>query len=199
MVDRVDRTADRQTQSACQATDQAADPPLEIRQLVLDHYQAVYRYAFRLTGSEADAEDITQQTFLLAHRKLHQVREANKATGWLFAVLRSCYLKSHRRRRPISAGQLELDVHDIPDRDVQEQDIDRELLQHALDELTEDSRIVLVLFYFEQLTYKEIAEQLGVAIGTVMSRLSRGKARLRERLESQPTSAPSVPTMSASP
>jgi len=182
MVDRAESTADSQMESTRPANDQAGDAPLEIRQLVLDHYQAVYRYAFRLTGSQADAEDITQQAFLLAHRKLHQIRDANKASGWLFAVLRSCYLKSIRRRRPTPAANLELNVDDIPDRLDRGEEIDRERLQQVLDELTDDAKLVLVLFYFEQLSYKEIAEQLDVAIGTVMSRLARAKSNLRARL-----------------
>src|SRR6516225_4025132 len=69
---------------------------LDLPRLVADHAEVLYRYAFRLTGSVADAEDLTQQTFLIAHQKLSQVREPAGARGWLFAVLRRVYLKSQR-------------------------------------------------------------------------------------------------------
>ena len=182
MVDRADGNSGDELESTRPAGDPRDTPTLEIRQLVLNHYQSVYRYAYRLTGCEADAEDITQQTFLLAHRALHQVRDAQKVDRWLFAVLRSCYLKSHRRRRPAAAANMELNVDEVPDQVLRDDEIDRELLQHALDELSDDAKLVLVLFYFEQLSYKEIAEQLEIPLGTVMSRLARAKSNLRARL-----------------
>jgi len=70
----------------------------------------VHRYAFRLSGKEADAEDVTQQTFLIAQQRPAQVREPDEVAAWLFAILRSCYLKSQRKRQPIGATGLELDV-----------------------------------------------------------------------------------------
>ena len=154
---------------------------LQIQQLVSDHYQAVYRYAFRLSGSAADAEDLTQQAFLIAQKKLHQVREVEKVDRWLFVVLRSCFLKSRRRQRPTSAASVELDVNEIPAQ-TSAVDIDQERLQAAIDELPDGFRLVVLMFYFEQLSYKEIAAALDVSMGTVMSRLSRAKGRIRQRL-----------------
>ncbi|MFV1966582.1 MAG: RNA polymerase sigma factor [Pirellulaceae bacterium] len=163
--------------------------------LVLDHYQSVYRYAYRLSGRAEDAEDLSQQTFLLAHRKLRQLREPEKAIRWLFAILRSCYFKSGRKRRPIAAVNLELDVDAVPDgglRAARDGDIDEERLQQAIDELPDEFKVVLLMFYFEEFSYKEIAARLDIKIGTVMSRLSRAKSRLRIRLaetEADPTAA----------
>lgn len=155
---------------------------LRIQQLVSDHYQAVYRYAYRLSGSADDAEDLTQQAFLIAQQKLHQVREADKVDRWLFVVLRSCFLKSHRRRRPTAAAAIELNVDEIPAKAVAESEIDQERLQSAIDGLPDSFRLVVIMFYFEQLSYKEIAAALEISIGTVMSRLSRAKGRIRQRL-----------------
>ena len=160
-------------------------PGLDIRQLVVDHYQSVFRYAFRLSGCAEEAEDLTQQTFLRAHRKLYQLRELEKADRWLFAILRSAYLKGRRRHRPLTAASLELNVDEVPDdavRQVERDGVDQEQLQSALNEIPDEFRLVIIMFYFEELSYKEIAAKLEIPIGTVMSRLSRAKARLRQRL-----------------
>jgi RNA polymerase sigma-70 factor (ECF subfamily) len=155
--------------------------PGDIQAIVLAHHQDVYRYAFRLAGNQQDAEDLTQQTFLVAQQRLEQLRQPERLVCWLFAILRSCFLKSDRKRRPINAAGIELDIEAVPD-DVTESEIDSQLLQLAIDELPEESRLAVVMFYFEDCSYKEIAAQLGVPLGTVMSRLARAKERLRKRL-----------------
>jgi len=156
---------------------------LQIQQLVSDHYQSVYRYAYRLSGTAVDAEDLTQQAFLIAQQKLHQVREVEKVDRWLFVVLRSCFLKSRRRQRPTTAASIELKVDEIPAKsDSRADEIDQERLQAAIDELPENFRLVVMMYYFEQLSYKEIAATLDVSIGTIMSRLSRAKGRIRQHL-----------------
>lgn len=159
----------------------ALSSSLDIRTLVLDHHRDVYRYAFRLTGRQPDAEDLTQQTFLIAQQRLHQVRQPERVVSWLFAILRSCYLKAERKSTPLAATSIELEVDNIPETSA-EDPVDKELLQAAIDELPEEFKLVLVMFYFEECSYKEIAEQLQIPIGTVMSRLTRAKGRLRCRL-----------------
>jgi RNA polymerase sigma-70 factor (ECF subfamily) len=162
--------------------DPAVPPsPLDMRTLVVDHHRDVYRYAYRLTGRVADAEDLTQQTFLIAQQRLHQVRQPERVLSWLFAILRTCYLKSERKSVPLPATGIELDVDSIPD-GAAETAIDEELLQAAIGELPDEFKLVLVMFYFEECSYKEIAERLQIPIGTVMSRLTRAKGRLRARL-----------------
>jgi RNA polymerase sigma-70 factor (ECF subfamily) len=156
--------------------------------VVREHYAAIYRYAFRLTGAAQDAEDLTQQAFLLAQRKLHQLREPDKVNRWLFAILRSCYLKGRRRQRPVPAASLELNVDEIPAesvRQLQQQGVDEERLQRALDDMPNDFKVVLLMFYFEGLSYKEIAARANIKMGTVMSRLSRAKGWLRRCLITQ--------------
>ncbi len=154
---------------------------LDMRTLVVDHHRDIYRYAYRLTGRVEDAEDLTQQTFLIAQQRLHQVRQPERVLSWLFAILRTCYLKNERKSLPVPATAIELDVDSIPD-GVSEKAIDEELLQAAIDELPDEFKLVLVMFYFEECSYKEIAERLQIPIGTVMSRLTRAKGRLRARL-----------------
>jgi RNA polymerase sigma-70 factor (ECF subfamily) len=155
--------------------------PLDVGQLVADHHASLYRYAFRLAGSAVDAEDLTQQVFLIAQQKLDQLRDAQCARSWLFTVLRNCFLKSRRQQSPVSAAAVELDINAVP-QEVIERDVDGERLQAAIDSLEDDFKVTLLLFYFEHRSYREIAEVLGVPIGTVMSRLARAKARLRAQL-----------------
>ena len=147
-----------------------------------EHHAVVYRYACRLCGCWAEAEDLTQQTFLIAHQKLHQLREADRARAWLLAVVRSCFLKSVRKARPTPAHDIELLANEAADSSSAVERIDREELAAALGELPDEFRLVLLMFYFEELSYQQISEQLKIPIGTVMSRLSRAKEHLRRRL-----------------
>ena len=161
---------------------------MSLEGLVLAHHSAVYRYACRLTGAAADAEDLTQQTFLIAQQKLHQLREADRAGGWLFAIARTTYLKWLAKRSPTtSGGDLAETPAPAPSREIAE--IDSEELAKVLAELPAELRLTLVMFYFEDLSYLEIAKELDIPIGTVMSRLSRAKERLRQRLGVVPHAA----------
>jgi RNA polymerase sigma-70 factor (ECF subfamily) len=160
----------------------SAGSPVSVRQLVVDHHAMIYRLAFRLTGNQADAEDVAQQTFLQAQQNLHQLRTPENPVPWLCAIARSCWMKSHRRRRPVSAAAIELNVDEVPQPLAEDDEFDFERLQSALDELPPEYKLVVTMFYFEEASYKEIAEQLEIPIGTVMSRLARAKGQLRKRL-----------------
>ena len=155
---------------------------LDTAELVRRHYALVYRYAYRLCGSAIDAEDLTQQAFLAAQEKLDQLREPDCAKGWLCTIVRHVYLKGFRGRgsgvRPISLDR----VAEPPELPPAEPMIDDDELQAALAEMPEEFRTPLILFYFEEFSYREIAEQMEVPIGTVMSRLARAKSHLRQRL-----------------
>ncbi len=155
---------------------------LDVTRLVAEHHQAIYRYAYRLTGSVPDAEDLTQQVFLKAQQGLAQVRSVESIRSWLYAILRNSFLKDCQKRRPVPAGDLSLNVALIPDRTPDPWAFDQERLQAAIEELPPVYRVVLTMFYFEDCSYREIAERLEVPIGTVMSRLARAKAHLRCRL-----------------
>jgi RNA polymerase sigma-70 factor, ECF subfamily len=154
---------------------------LDIAQLVAEYHQQAYRYAYRLTGSVHDAEDLTQELFLVACRKLEQLRNVENAQAWLFAILRNCFLKDRQRRRPALAVDLALDVDLLQAAPIDEK-VDRDRLQAALNRLPEASRMVILMFYFEGSSYREIAERLEMPIGTVMSRLARAKEYLRSIL-----------------
>jgi RNA polymerase sigma-70 factor (ECF subfamily) len=170
-----------------EAASRQCDPRPDIVRLVTEHHAAMYRYAFRLTGSAVDAEDLVQQAFLLAHQRLAQLREASRAAGWLMAIVRNCFLKDKRRTRP---AEPLLDEPLGPDEEEFPEWVDPEQLQLALGQLPDEARAIVVLFFFEDCSYKEIAESLDVPIGTVMSRLSRAKIRLRQLLTDTPQAKP---------
>ena len=155
-----------------------------LHQLIDAHYQSLYRYAFRLSGSTADAEDLTQEAFSKALTRLGQLREPDRVKGWLFRILRNAYL--HRVRDEKRHRVVPLDaVGDLPESCPETMpDIDPARLQVALNELDEAFRTPIVLYYFEDFSYRDIADQMDLPIGTVMSRLARGKAYLRSRLVS---------------
>ncbi len=152
----------------------------KLADLIERYYALLYRYAFRLTGCEADAEDLTQQTFLTAQARWSQLRDEQKAKSWLFTIARNAYLKE--LRAPACLPSDALDELPGPPLDTAEPDFDHEQLQNVLNDLPEEFRSPVVFFYFEEFSYKEIAELMDVPVGTIMSRLARAKAVMRQRL-----------------
>jgi len=170
-------------------------------QLIDAHYEALYRYAYRLSGSAADAEDLTQETFGKALARLPQLREPDRAKAWLFRILRNLYLHKVRDQKRHKVVPLDA-VGDLVGRDGAPEmpEIDPAKLQQALNELDESFRTPIILFYFEEFSYRDIAEQMELPIGTVMSRLARAKAYLRSRLapaEAEPDGTGPLPDKAA--
>lgn len=155
---------------------------INIRDLIDAHYEALYRYAYRLSGSSANAEDLTQETFGKAILRIDQLRDPERAKAWLFRILRNAYL--HRVRNEQRHKEIPLDgVGEIPNsEETPLVDISPERLQAALNQLEEVFRTPLILFYFEDFSYRDIAEHMDLPIGTVMSRLARAKSYLRAQL-----------------
>lgn len=155
---------------------------LGMERLVDEHYASLYRYAYRLTGAAGDAEDLTQEAFCKAQLKQGQLRDASRAKAWLYSILRNAYLhrvRSERQRHCVSLETVGEVAEPLPD---PLPPVDPEQLQQALHELPELYRTPLVLYYLEEFSYRDIAEQMDVPLGTVMSRLARAKACLRSRL-----------------
>jgi len=153
----------------------------ELTLLVDLHYQLLFRYAYRLSGDRADAEDLTQQTYLIAQKKLSQLRDVSFARSWLCTILRNLFLKNVTQKiTPLSLSQS----FDLVSAEAVDPELTSEELQCALNDLPEDFRIPLLMFYFEERSYKEISIELSIPIGTVMSRLARAKLSLQERFSS---------------
>jgi len=152
-----------------------------IEELIDRHAALLYRVAYRLAGNPHDAEDLVQQTFMIAQQKQEQLREEQAATAWLCTILKNTFLKRGKNRLPVLP--LERIAEPAQSPVVEEQEaVSSETLQAALELLSEEYRVPLVLFYFQELSYKQIADVLEVPIGTVMSRLARGKTQLKQRL-----------------
>lgn len=158
-------------------------------QVVADHHTALFRFALSLARNSADADDLTQQTFYIWATKGHTLRDVSKLKTWLFTTLYREFLKGRRRStRHVAFDDLPPTEQDPPDVEVSAIDrMDADLVLQALHEVTPIAREPLSLFYLQNLSYLEIAEILDVPIGTVMSRLSRGKIQLRSLLARKAT------------
>jgi len=150
-------------------------------QLVDAHYAPLYRFALSLARREADASDLVQQTFFVWAKKGHMLRDVARAKTWLFTTLYREFLRGNRRsQRLTSIEDLPADAQDTPAEVVDHvRRMDADKVIEKLQEIDEVFRTPLTLFYLEDLSYQETADALDVPVGTVMSRLSRGKAQLR--------------------
>lgn len=156
----------------------------DIVQLVENHHATIYAYAYRLCGRSEDAEDLAQQTFLIAQQKLNQLRDQEKALSWLCQILRSVFLRTRTRKRPFREADLDSEIiESVPNLEIDDL-VDLDQIQSALDRVSDSYRTILLMFYFEGLSYKQIAEELQIPAGTVMSRLARAKATLRAKMTS---------------
>ncbi|MFN3189855.1 MAG: RNA polymerase sigma factor [Aureliella sp.] len=144
----------------------------------------VYRYIFWLSGNSNTAEDITQETFLRSVKALRSgsgPMDPSKAKPWLLAVARNEFLRAIQKRRVPESNGLEYAADKPAPAETVGLD-DAEWLHAGLAKLRHDFRIVVVMHYFEQASYAQIAETLDVPIGTVMSRLNRARIQLRSLL-----------------
>lgn len=158
-------------------------------ELVQEHADSVYRLAYRLTGNQHDAEDLTQETFMRVFRSLKHYQPGT-FEGWLHRITTNLFLDMVRRRAKIRMEALPEDYERVPGTDMTPEEAYSTAnldpaLQHALDELSPDFRVAVVLCDVVGMSYEEIAETLGVKMGTVRSRIHRGRAQLRESLEAQ--------------
>ena len=163
---------------------------LSFEQLVTMYYQSLYRFALALSGQENDAWDLTQQTFYRWATKGQQLQDKSKVKSWLFTTLHREFLNSRRRGKRFPEVEVDAVAHELPSVAPEaEAGADRTAVLDALARVEEPYRAPLVLFYPEEHSYREIAEILGAPIGTVMSRISRGKALLRRLLSDPPDGA----------
>ncbi len=161
----------------------------------MPYLNGMYSSAYRLTRNAADAEDLLQETFLRAYRGFHQFEPGTNLKAWLYRILMNTFINSYRRkqREPQTISEDEVEdwylyskmagdgaepsaetevLESLPDEDVQE----------ALMALPEQFRTAVLLADVEGFSYKEIADIMGVPIGTVMSRLHRGRKALEKGL-----------------
>lgn len=179
--------------------DQQADLPTDWEppswdEVVTQHSARVYRLAYRLTGNPQDAEDLTQEVFVRVFRSLHTFTPGT-FEGWLHRITTNLFLDSARRKTKFRFDALAEDSESrMPGRSPSpDLELDNRLLdddvEAALAELTPDFRAAVVLCDIEGLTYEEIANVLGLKLGTVRSRIHRGRSMLRRSLAHRAPSA----------
>lgn len=163
------------------------EPP-SWQSIVEDHSARVYRLAYRLTGNQHDAEDLTQDVFMRVFRSLHSFTPGT-FEGWLHRITTNLFLDQARRKQRIRMDSMGDDAADYPalgelsdpERGFAHANLDRDI-QHALDALTPEYRAAVVLCDIEGLSYEEIAVTLSIKLGTVRSRIHRARAQLRVAL-----------------
>lgn len=157
----------------------------DFRELVDAHYAGLYRFALSMCRRQATAEDLVQQTFLQWARKGTSLRDTTKVKSWLFTTLYREWLSISRKEKRFEVVEFNAEIHAGAECDASSDPgpVDNATLRKALEQLEASFRAPLVLFYMKELSYKQIAEILEVPIGTVMSRLSRGKDMLRKLLQ----------------
>lgn len=156
-------------------------------ELVAEHADSVYRLAFRLSGNPHDADDLTQETFMRVFRSLKHYQPGT-FEGWLHRITTNLFLDMVRHRSKIRMEALPEDYERLPGTDMTPEqaynvaNLDP-ALQAALDQLSPDFRVAVVLCDVVGMSYDEIADTLGVKMGTVRSRIHRGRTQLRASLE----------------
>ncbi len=175
---------------------QSDDTRREFEELALRHVDPLFSAALRLTRNERDAEDLVQDTYLRAFRFFDRFERGTNIKAWLFKILTNTFINRYRRRvkeRSVVEGSEREAVHErFMSRDTTdyaqnpEQYLFDRLLSDdvlaAIDELPIDFRLAVVLADLQDFSYKEIAEVLGCPVGTVMSRLYRGRRLLQKSL-----------------
>ena len=160
-------------------------------EVVYPHLGFVYNMALRLSGNPYDAEDLSQEVCAIAFEKLPQLKDPAQCKFWLLSILRNKYLRSLERRRPELLNIADDEsymaaLEAVPsDEDPEALFLEKETaetVQQCLHGLPEKYKTPLVLFYTEDWSYKEIASGLDVPIGTVMSRIARGRELVKKAL-----------------
>ena len=158
---------------------------LEFEGVVTRFYEPLYQFAFSLTRTEADACDLTQQTFYVWATKGHQLRDGSKVKTWLFTTLHRTFLESRRRQTRFPHQELnDVVIESLSISPTLVSQLDSAHVLQALSRVDDLYQAPVALFYREDCSYKEIAENLNLPLGTVKSRMARGIAQLQKMLAS---------------
>lgn len=157
---------------------------IDLEAAVRDHYKLVYRFAYSLVKNQADAADLTQYAYERLAMKWKQIEDASKVKGWLQSTVYRKFLDQRRRVTKFPQVEMNEEIHQPDEQAADGKRLDAQTAIEALMQLEDELRVPLSLFYLESCPYKKIAEILELPVGTVMSRLHRGKAKLYKILTS---------------
>lgn len=161
-----------------------AEQPPDFQEIVDAYYEKLYRFALGLSRRQEDAADLTQQTFFIWANKGHQLRDKTKVQSWLFTTLHREFLRQVGRGKRMQHLGEEDYLRETPAVEHGgDKQVDHAFLLSLIQGLDDAYRVPLLLFYTEDFSYKEIAKSMDIPIGTVMTRLSRGRMRVRKQLE----------------
>jgi len=146
------------------------------------HYGALYQFALSLSRDEADACDLTQQTFYVWATKGHQLRDRTKVKTWLFTTLHRLFLETRRKSSTFRHSDLDSVEAELPTVSIPADQLDAAAVLQALARVDEVFQAPVALYYLQDCAYGEIAEILGVPLGTVKSRIARGVTQLKRML-----------------
>lgn len=159
------------------------NPEEEFETIVQQYYEPLFRFALSLARVEADAKDLTQNTFYIWATKGHQLRDRSKVKSWLFSTLHRSFLNAHRVRARFSHHELEEAEDELPPIAPDfENKVDAAQVVDALARVDAVFRGAVSLYYLEEYSQREIAAMLELPIGTVKSRITRGVLQLRALL-----------------
>lgn len=161
----------------------------EFKKLTYPHMKLLFNMALKYCGNSHDAQDVVQETYLMAFNKFHQLRDKNKCKPWLLRILRNNFLKSYQKKK-IQQKIAETDYVEFLKDTLSSSSAEsllvkasgRKMIQDAMNRLPVKYKEVLLLYYMEDMLYKEIAQTLDIPIGTVMSRLTRAREGLKTLL-----------------
>ena len=153
---------------------------------VVPHIPRLRRYARALTRERAAADDLVQDTLERACNKLHLWRRGSDLRAWLFTIMHNVFINQVRGRKVVADVPLNDEIMELPGHMAQGDRLEIRDLDAALARLPDEQREVLLLIALEQMSYQETAKALGIPIGTVMSRLSRARERLRGIMDGAP-------------
>ncbi len=169
---------------------------VEFESLVARYYEPLYQFAFSLTRAEADACDLTQQTFTIWATKGHQLRDVSKVKTWLFTTLHREFLESRRRQTRFPHCEIDAAEAELPSvSPAAVSQLDAAQVFDALAKVDELYQAPVALFYLEDYSYNEMAEILGVPLGTVKSRLARGISQLQQLMARDIAAGQSPPSL----